>query len=63
MSNLMLVEKVKELPDEYVDAVAAYIDKLMSRKKSARGIASKYADVDLIAKEKDAMSEAFSGGV
>lgn len=32
MSNLMLVEKVKELPDEYVDAVAAYIDKLMSRK-------------------------------
>lgn len=63
MSNLMLVEKVKELPDEYVDAVAAYIDKLMSRKKSARGIASKYANVDLIAKEKDAMSEAFSGGV
>jgi len=63
MSNLMLVEKVKELPDEYVDAVAAYIDKLMSRKKSARGIASKYANVDLIAKEKDAMFEAFSGGV
>lgn len=63
MSNLMLVEKVKELPDEYVDAVAAYIDKLMSRKKSARGIASKYANVDLIAKEKDAMSKAFSGGV
>ena len=47
MSNLMLVEKVKDLPDEYVDAVAACIDKLMSRKKSARGIASKYANVIL----------------
>lgn len=56
----MLVEKVKDLPDEYVDAVAACIDKLMSRKKSARGIASKYANVDLIEKEKEAISETFS---
>ena len=63
MSNLMLVEKVKELPEEYVDAVAAYIDKLMSQKKSARGIASKYTNIALIQKEKEAMAEAFSGSL
>ena len=63
MSNLMLVEKVKELPEEYVDAVAAYIDKLMSQKKSACGIASKYANIALIKKEKEAMAEAFSGSL
>lgn len=63
MSYAVLQQKIMSLPEEYINIVSAYIDSLPpvkdKEKKSARGIAAKYANPALIEKENEVMSKAF----
>ena len=63
MPYAVLEEKIRTLPEEYYQLVIDYIDtitiKKMSSKRSARGIAAKFANPSLIESEKSAMSKAF----
>ena len=59
MSITVVEEKIKLLPEAYLDLLNNYVDELLEKtqkNQSLKGSLSKNANVELIEKEKDAWS-------